>query len=381
MTLDTTSQMGSRKARHYAFPQGHSSGKDTMNASHGTSGTAVQPTADKVTLIDGYVPVIDLSSAWTGGPEGRRAVGRALGEVCEHSGFLAVAGHGVSETVIAEMYRATQEFFALPLSEKKRLLADPDDPLMRGFGRPGSLAASNADASLDRERALPDISETYTINKLGEPASPGLPSDADPHLKLPNKWPELPRFAEAYRAYYAAMENLAREIMRLFALALDLPESWFDDKIDEHMTNMTANYYPAQPDPPEPGRARKGHHSDWGCLTILYQDGAPGGLQVLDKAERWVEVPAIASTFVINIGDLMARWTNDRWVSTVHRVVNPPRAVAMCERYSVPFFYQPNYGAVIECIPTCTDPGNPPKYGPITSGAYIMDKFRRAYGN
>jgi len=345
--------------------------------------TALHPadrTSDAITLVEGYVPVVDLSRARTGNPKARRAVADALGRVCEASGFLAVMGHGVPLATISEMYRATKEFFALPADEKFALLSDPDDPLMRGFGREGSLAASNIDASVAAERAIPDLSETYTFNRLGEPDAPTLPADSDSKLKLPNKCPDIGGFAAAYRTYYREMEKLALEIMRLFALALNLPENWFDDKIDKHMTNLTANYYPVQPLPPAPGQLRKGQHSDWGSLTILYQDDAPGGLQVLDKAGGWVDVPAIERSFVVNIGDLMAVWTNDRWVSTVHRVVNPPRNSANTERYSVPFFHQPNFDARIECIPTCTGPGNPARYAPTRSGEYIMEKFRHAYG-
>jgi len=333
-----------------------------------------------ITLVDGYVPVVDLTRARSGDPEARVATARALGQVCETSGFMAVVGHGVPNGTSAELYRVTKEFFALPREVKAHLASAPDDPLMRGFGREGSLAASNEDASVVDERALPDVSETYTFNRLGEPSAPSLPADADPRLALPNQWPALPGFAAAYRAYYREMERLAAEIMRLFALALDLPENWFDDKVDEHMTNLTANYYPAQIVPPRPGQLRKGQHSDWGSLTILYQDDAPGGLQVLGKGGNWVGVPAIKGSFVVNIGDLMAVWTNDRWVSTVHRVVNPPRDVANTERYSVAFFHQPNFDARIECIPTCTGPSNPPRYAPTYSGEYIVDKFRRAYG-
>jgi isopenicillin N synthase-like dioxygenase len=338
--------------------------------------------ADPVTVVDGYVPVIDLSAARAGEAAGRAAVADALGRVCETSGFLVIVGHGVAEQAIAEMYRATKEFFALSLPEKAKYLADPADPLMRGFGRAGSLAASNVDALLEVERALPDLSETYTFNRLGEPGgATSLPPESDPGLRTPNKWPSLPGFADAYRGYYAAMEQLAVEIMRLFALALRLPEGWFDDKVDHHMTNLTANYYPAQVTPPEPGQLRKGVHSDWGSLTILYQDDAPGGLQVKDKTGAWLDVPAIEGSFVVNIGDLMANWTNNRWVSTVHRVVNPPRELAARERYSVPFFHQPNFDALIECIPTCTGPGNPPRHTPVRSGDYITEKFRRAYGD
>ncbi|ONI88156.1 oxidoreductase [Saccharothrix sp. ALI-22-I] len=331
-------------------------------------------------MVDGYVPVIDVSSARGSDEEARLRVAKTIGRVCEISGFLAIVGHGVPEKTIDEMYRATRDFFALPEARKLALLSDPADPLMRGFGREGSLAASNSDADVEDERDLPDLSETFTFNRLGEPGAPALPAGSDPLLTTPNRFPDVPGFRDAYRAYYAAMEDLATELMRLFALALDLPEHWFDDKIDEHMTNLTANFYPPQLVEPKPGQLRKGQHSDWGSLTILYQDDAPGGLQVLDKTGEWVDVPAIEGSFVVNIGDLMAIWTNDRWVSTVHRVVNPTREQAARERYSVPFFHQPNYDALIACIPTCTDEDNPPKYAPVQSGEYITEKFRRAYG-
>ncbi|MFC8230400.1 isopenicillin N synthase family dioxygenase [Streptomyces sp. NPDC057287] len=336
--------------------------------------------AAPVTVVDGYVPVIDLSSAGSG-QDADRQLAAVIDEVCRTSGFLVVVGHGVPEATVTEMYRATRELFALPAAEKAALGAKPSDPLMRGFGRKGSLAASNAEALVEHERALPDVSETYTINRLGEPAGGrALPADASAALRTPNQWPDLPGFAEAYRSYYAAMEVLAADIMRLFALALDLPEDWFEEKIRRHMTNLTANFYPAQPVPPAPGQLRKGMHSDWGSLTILYQDDGPGGLQVLDKTGEWLDVPVIEGSFVVNIGDLMAIWTNNRWISTVHRVVNPPRELAGKERYSVPFFHQPAYDALIECIPTCTGPDNPPRHEPVRSGDYITGKFSRAYG-
>ncbi|HWU08767.1 MAG TPA: 2OG-Fe(II) oxygenase family protein [Streptomyces sp.] len=333
-----------------------------------------------VTVVGGHVPVIDLSGARSTEASDRR-LADAIDGACRTSGFLVIVGHGVPDDTITSMYRATRSFFALPGERKAALLADPADPLMRGFGRDGSVAASREGAEAERERALPDVAETFTINRLGEPdGSHLLPPDADPALRTPNPWPELPGFTQAYRAYYRAMEQLAAEIMRLFALALGLPEDWFTDKIDRHMTNLTANYYPPQPHPPAPGQLRKGVHSDWGSLTILYQDEGPGGLQVQDKAGQWLDVPRIEGSFVVNIGDLMAIWTNDRWISTVHRVVNPPRELAWTERYSVPFFHQPAYDALIECIPTCTGPGNPPRYSPVRSGDYIVDKFRKAYG-
>ncbi|NGO12050.1 isopenicillin N synthase family oxygenase [Streptomyces sp. HC44] len=333
-----------------------------------------------ITVVDGYVPVIDLSSALGGTAGARQAVADAIGAACEDSGFLVVVGHGVPEASISGMYEATRQFFALPHEQKEALRSDAHDPLMRGFGRQGSLAASNAEASVAEERSRPDLSETFTYNRLGEGHDNSLPAGVDERLRLPNKWPRLPGFCEAYRDYYGRMEDLAFEIMRLFALALQLPEHWFDHKVDRHMTNLTANYYPAQPVAPAPGQLRKGVHSDWGSLTILYQDDAPGGLQVQDRQGEWRDAPVIPGSFVINIGDLMAIWTNNKWVSTIHRVVNPPREFSHRERYSIPFFHQPNFDTLIECIPTCTTPGNPPRHEPVLSGEYIMEKFRRAYG-
>lgn len=146
------------------------------------------------------------------------------------------------------------------------------------------------------------------------------------------------------------------------------------------MTNLTANYYPAQPEPPEPGQLRKGEHSDWGSLTILSREEAPGGLQVRMPDGEWLDVPDVAGAFVINIGDLMSVWTNNRWVSTRHRVVNPPRHQSDRARYSLAFFHQPNFDTLIECLPGCASESNPPVWPPVRSGDYILEKFRQAYG-
>ena len=124
-----------------------------------------------------------------------------------------------------------------------------------------------------------------------------------------------------------------------------------------------------------PGQLRCGAHADYGSLTIVSSDTDVGGLQVLGKDGTWSDVPCIPGTFVINLGDLMAEWTNDRWRSTLHRVVNPPRVEAESSRLSLLFFQQPNYDAVIECLPSCTDEANPPRYGTITSGAHVARKI------
>lgn len=310
---------------------------------------------------NGFVPVIDLGPTRGADPGARAALAGEVGRACTDSGFLVVVNHGVPAELIAAVSRATEEFFALPAAEKRAILADPQDPLMRGYGQSGAVGE--------------DL-QTFVMNRLGEPELIGA-TESGPDI--PNRWPAaLPAFRTAYLGYYTALERLAMDLMRLFALALDLPGSWFDDKFDHHSTSLAANFYPPRPDGPPPGH-RKAEHTDWGTLTILYRDESAGGLQVLDRDGRWLEVPAVPGAFVVNIGDLMALWTNDRWTSTVHRVVHPAGEQAHRARYSIAFFHQPNQDALISCIPTCSGPDDPPRHEALTCAQYLTRKARRAY--
>ncbi|MCC9180898.1 isopenicillin N synthase family dioxygenase [Mycolicibacterium mageritense] len=329
---------------------------------------------DRVVLQDGFVPVIDISSARSGDPRQRRAVADAIGRCCETSGFLLLVGHGVPDQVIDDVNRALRGFFALPQAIKEQVGAQPGDPLARGFSSAGNLAATNAGADVEAEHRAPDRVEKFVHFPLGNPEGVDGPGWTDERVFVAERWPELPGFRVAYQRYYAEMEGLATELSRLFALALGLREDWFEALIDRHNSNLMANYYPADDRPA--GDIRLSQHSDWGNLTILLQDESQRGLQVRDDRGRWLDVPVVPGSFVINIGDLLARWTNDRWVSTVHRVVSTG---AGRERFSLPFFHQPNYDAVIECIPTCATPDHPARYEPVVSGPYLLDKFKLAY--
>ena len=203
-----------------------------------------------------------------------------------------------------------------------------------------------------------------------------------PRYFAANMWPEQPDgLREVWERYFAEMTRLSADLMRIFALALEMPEHWFADKIDEHITNFSVIHYPAQDDLPGANQLRSGEHSDYGSLTIVHTDTDVGGLEVLQRrvgdAGEWVGVPIIPDTFVINLGDLMAEWTNDRWVSTLHRVANPPRDQADVTKTSLLFFHQPNYDAVVECIPTCMGPNNPPRYVTTTSGEHVTTKITK----
>ena len=174
------------------------------------------------------------------------------------------------------------------------------------------------------------------------------------------------------------MSPLARFLMRIFALALGLPEAWFDDAIDRHFSTCPSNLYPELPGEPLPGQLRAGPHTDFGSLTILAVNDAPGGLQVLFPDGAWRDVRPAPGQFVVNLGDMMGRWTNDRWKSTVHRVVNPPREQATgSRRQIVGFFLHPNYDARVACLPTCTDADHSPRYAPILAGEHMLAKLER----
>ncbi|MUL66809.1 oxidoreductase [Mycobacterium sp. CBMA 234] len=329
---------------------------------------------DQVVLRDGFVPLIDISSARNGDQRQRRAVADAIGRCCETSGFLLLVGHGVPDDVIDDVNRALRGFFALSQAEKDRVRAEPGDPLARGFSTAGKLSATNDGADAEAEHQAPDRVEKYVHFPLGNPEGTGGAGWIDERVSVAERWPELPGFRAAYERYYAEMTSLATELSRLFALALGLREDWFDASIDRHNSNLMANYYPADDRPA--GEIRLSQHSDWGNLTILLQDESQSGLQVLGDRGEWLDVPVVPGAFVINIGDLLARWTNDRWVSTVHRVVSTG---AGGERFSLPFFHQPNFDAVIECIPTCATADNLPRYEPVVSGPYLLGKFKVAY--
>jgi isopenicillin N synthase-like dioxygenase len=182
--------------------------------------------------------------------------------------------------------------------------------------------------------------------------------------------------APAGEAYYRRANRLANDLMGLFALALDLPEDFFLDKLDKNMSALRIIRYPEQHEAPLPGQLRSGAHTDYGTLTILMSDRAAGGLQAQHRDGYWVDIVPEPDSYVVNIGDVMQIWTNDRWVSTLHRVVNPPAEVATrARRHSVPFFHQPNYDALIETLPSCHGPGNPARYQPFTYGEHWMRKW------
>ncbi|QPC31654.1 isopenicillin N synthase family oxygenase [Caldimonas thermodepolymerans] len=313
-----------------------------------------------------HVPVVDIAPFLHGTPAQRQAVAGEVDRINREIGFLVVTGHGLDLALLDRWFEVSREFFAAPAEVKQAVLAAPGTH--HGYH---AMAASGL-AAKEGETAPPDLREYFMVGHLDGERLATTPSAARFHRA--NRWPSQPAgFAAVAPAYYRAMEALGATLMRLFAMALGLPEHWFDDKIDRHFSVLSTIHYPAQKVEPLPGQLRAGAHTDYGSLTILAPSDAPGGLQVRSLTGEWMDVPYLRDGFVINIGDMMQRWTNDRWRSNFHRVVNPPPGSPLRPRQSIAYFLHPNDDAQIACIPTCVGRDGP-LFEPIQAGDYMWEK-------
>ena len=316
------------------------------------------------------IPLIDLGPYFTGERAGKRRVAGEIGRACAHIGFFLVSGHGVEPALCERARRESRAFFDLPLREKLRIRQRQDDKANRGYE---PLGTEHLSATIGLATP-PDLKESLSFGPLDLPDHPSCRTEAAAPHYAANVWPRRPAaFRPAVEAYVRAVDRLGRHLHRLAAIAFDLPEDHFDDKLGRGFSILRVLNYPEQRAAPEEGQLRAGEHSDYDNLTICLIEDKPGGLQARSPDGAWVDVPAVAGSFVVNIGDLMMRWTNDRWRSTRHRVVNPPHAAG--GRLSFCYFVEPNHDAVIDCLPTCRGPDRPAKYPPITAGDYMTEKF------
>ena len=300
------------------------------------------------------IPVIDLE---------KRECFQDIGAACRDTGFFYVRNHGVPQSLIDAQFDWTRRFFALPLAEK--LAIDlRKSPCSRGYEAMG-------DQTLDAD-APPDLKEGFYMGWHREADHPyvkaGLPNHG------PNVWPRsLPGFPEQMQSYYDALFALGKRLARLIARSLDLEEAFFERHYEEPMAILRLLHYPPHPKNAAPKQLGAGAHTDWGLITLLAQDDL-GGLQVRHADGRWIEALPIPGAFVVNIGDMLERWTNGLYHSTMHRVINRSSEK---DRYSVPFFFEPNYHTRIECLPMCQSASNPPRYAPCTAGEHIAEMYRK----
>lgn len=305
------------------------------------------------------IPVIDISGLINDSDP--LAVAKAIGKACEEVGFFYVKNHGVPQELISKMYEVTKEFFQLPFEEKNRLNVAYSGKTLRGYI---PMYAENVDPENTK-----DFKECFDYGKHGEASSPFF----GPNL-MPSEFPE---FQQTCDEYHDAMLKLGRKLVSAIAISLDLPADYFVKSQKEPITIQRILHYPSQA-----GKVIKqeeigiGAHTDYGFLTVLSQDDV-GGLQVRNRDGDWISAPPIEGTFIVNIGDLVQTLTNDRYVSTFHRVIN----ASAKERYSVPFFLDLDYDAVVQVVPTCTDESNPPKYQSYTCGQHKYKRFAASYAH
>jgi isopenicillin N synthase-like dioxygenase len=288
------------------------------------------------------------------------------------TGFALVTGHGMRSDLLDGVYAQAQRFFARPPAEKIRL-SFPE----RGRGQ-GYLPQGSETVGRGRDAgAAPDLCESLTFaNPRFDAHVPDTALDA--RLYRANLWPDdMPGFRATVEAYIAAGRTLALTLMRLSAVALDLPADYFARYLDRMELNLRCVLYPDQVEAPAANALRYGPHTDFSGFTILRQDEAPGGLQVKSGVD-WIDVAPIPGTLVINAGNLMQRWTNDRWISNIHRVANPPPdRHSGTRRLSIVLFTGPNSDAQIACLPGC----GTPHYPPIVAGLHSEQRMRQTYGS
>jgi isopenicillin N synthase-like dioxygenase len=319
------------------------------------------------------IPTIDLSPLRGGNPSGRRDVARQIDDACRDTGFFLVAGHGVPAELIRKTRQRAIDFFALPEPEKMKVQRPPAK-ISRGYNWVGdrSIAYSMGQA------APPDIQEAFAFGHDRADLAARV-DKVSAQMYAPNIWPADPHdFKDTMVTYYGAMMGLASNVLRAMALALGADEDYFADKFDRQASVCRMIRYPALKKTPLPGQLRAGTHTDYGIMTFVRGDDTPGGLQVKHRNGDWIDVHIPPDDFVCNIGDLMMRWSNDRWVSTLHRVGIPPPDAAPSDRISLVFFTNPNPDAEIRCLEPCVRPGEAPKYPPITVSEHYLGKLMKA---
>lgn len=321
---------------------------------------------------DPVVPVIDFTPFREGNAIARRRTAEEIDAACRSIGFLVIGGHGIPQDLIDRAFAISREFFALSETAKAQA-APPDKTVPRGYQ---AFASKRLAATLGIETP-PDLREQFF---MGPPEDHGEMVAAFPdaaRFYAPNIWPDAPvGFRETMTGLYRAFERLGSELMTAFALGLDLPEDYFASRIDRHFSTGTTNLYPALTTPPAEGQLRTGMHTDFGSLTLLLRSETAGGLQVQGDDGDWHDVPDIPGTLVVNIGDMMARWTNDQWRSTLHRVANPPTVDGtQPARQSMAYFLHPNYDSMVEALPGCVTTSRPAAYPPIMAGEHMREKL------
>lgn len=318
--------------------------------------------------------MIDLSPIYSPELSARKALALQIRYAAENTGFFYIQSHGIPDRVIAEARQQAETFFHQPAS-KKELVSKEKSQYFNGWSARRTAHASPSE-SLDYREAF---GWRYAPQYDPEPKDPDqVPEEVKPYIRGEEfVWEgtsHLPGFKTGCITYWQECLKLARRLVRIFALCLELPEDYFDSVTTYPGSDGVFNFYPAMT-PEEAATSEDvglGSHTDLQCFTLLWQDMI-GGLQVLNKEGQWIKASPIPDTIVVNIGDYLMRLSNDRFRSTVHRVYNR----STVERYSMPFFFGFNFNEKCGVLPSCIDENNPPKYEPISCGDWCQLRFQQ----
>lgn len=305
------------------------------------------------------IPSVDLGDFMSGDPEKKKDFVQKLGKAYEEIGFVAVKNHGIPDELIADLYKYVQEFFSLPLTQKKEYeikgLAG-----QRGYTSFGKEHAKGSDA--------PDLKEFF---QYGQKARENFTEEVYPENVLVK---EVKGFDETFAEAYRAFERSGTALLQAIALYLGLDEHYFDNYVFNGNSILRAIHYP--PITTEPASAiRAEQHEDINLITLLVGASADG-LEILSRQDTWVPVTSLPEQIVVNVGDMLQRLTNNKLKSTTHRVVNPARQFWHTSRFSIPFFLHPKTSMSLRCLDNCIDSEHPKEYEDITAGEYLDERLR-----
>ena len=320
------------------------------------------------------VPTIDLTD-WAGGDPARRAeIAAAVDAGCTRVGFLQIRGHGIDPDLVERMLAAVDRLFELPMPVKMKYTPVSPD-VNNGYSPVG---AESLAYSLGVDDAPPDLFEAFNVGPEDmDRNDPAVIAEIE-RIFADNLWPEeFPEFQDIAMEYFAAVRAFAHRLTSVFAVALGLDEDFFEAYCRHSTDTLRINHFQRTltMGDPLPGQTRMGAHTDYGIVTVLYGDQVPG-LEIVGPDGGWHSVVPEPGAYVINIGDLLAQWTNDRWRSTVHRVAAPPVGdTSHNRRRSMAFFHDGDWDAIVECLPTCVSDDNPAKYEPVRALDHLMNKL------
>lgn len=313
-----------------------------------------------------HIPVLDVSPLGGTDADQIAELAAAFFKAYSETGFAYITGHGISDDLLADVFAASAAFHALPAADKLKIALDQNH---RGFI---AIDTSTDVNSTLAEVTRPNQSESFMMMREDAPdAASVLNGD---FLAGPNQWPELPGFRETLSTYHDAMCDLGRRMMGLAAQAIGADPKDILPAFDMPTTWLRLLYYPSTDPIQGDDLYGSAPHTDFGCLTFLAQDDV-GGLQVQSHDGTWINAPRIKGAFVVNVGDMLHRWSNGRLKSTPHRVINRSGRA----RYSVPFFFDPNVGATIAPLASCTGPDRPAQYGSANFGEFLREELGASY--